>query len=404
MTHYYRPIMLILTCCLFSSVGIGRAVAEDAIGPQADTPQKGLRVLFHGNSACMRPVHLEWVARAAGIEGHGTVRSWGARLLDGDWDVEKHGAGSPLEKGKVDALVIGYARWHIRHCEQAIEYALKRNPDFRVYVQTLVRVNDGLSEQGPDWQKIYDNRKIPDLQDAMDKARTELENKVEAFNRRMGRRVIYIVPVGDALVDLRAMIVEGKVPGIERQSQLFKDALPHPGTVMNVLAAYSVFAAMYGKSPIGIPKAEEIKLSDEQNQILQKLAWETVSKYSYAGIAAPPKPASPATPSAAAVDQSERPGAGASSLQDGIPAGWKSMGNGVPSDKVIKDYNDYIKKLPATERPGVADVRYYQDEKGQEGVAITIFVSGVTSIHFLSYDTAGKRLDVKQMKVDGDVK
>jgi len=51
-----------------------------------------------------------------------------------------------------------------------------------------------------------------------------------------------------------------------------------------VLASYCNFAAIYRISPVGL-KIEERSVSDEQHEILQKLAWETVSKYPYAGLA-----------------------------------------------------------------------------------------------------------------------
>jgi len=65
-----------------------------------------------------------------------------------------------------------------------------------------------------------------------------------------------------------------------------------------VLAMYCAHAAIYRKSPEGLkvsspdgfywgPKAErgKVPVNDAQHAILQKLAWETVSKYPYAGIA-----------------------------------------------------------------------------------------------------------------------
>ena len=47
----------------------------------------------------------------------------------------------------------------------------------------------------------------------------------------------------------------------------------------------TVFAAIYRTSPVGL-KIEERSITDEQHAILQKLAWDTVSKYPHAGIVA----------------------------------------------------------------------------------------------------------------------
>jgi hypothetical protein len=52
----------------------GGTYAFDGRISQAGTPQQeGLRVLFHGNSACMSPGHLEAVVKAAGVSGHVSV-------------------------------------------------------------------------------------------------------------------------------------------------------------------------------------------------------------------------------------------------------------------------------------------------------------------------------------------
>ena len=50
------------------------------------------------------------------------------------------------------------------------------------------------------------------------------------------------------------------------------------------LAAYCNFAAIYQVSPEGL-KLDERGVDDAQHAIVQKLAWETVSKYPHAGIA-----------------------------------------------------------------------------------------------------------------------
>ena len=50
-----------------------------------------------------------------------------------------------------------------------------------------------------------------------------------------------------------------------------------------ILAAYCNFTAIYHRSPEGL-KLTEPGVDDAQHAILQRIAWETVSTYSYAGI------------------------------------------------------------------------------------------------------------------------
>ena len=61
------------------------------------------------------------------------------------------------------------------------------------------------------------------------------------------------------------------------------DPIGHAGPHVQVLASYCNFAAIYRISPEGL-KAQGGGVTDEQHALLQKLAWETVSKYAYSGV------------------------------------------------------------------------------------------------------------------------
>ena len=124
-----------------------------------------------------------------------------------------------------------------------------------------------------------------ELQAAIDGWRTQLETQADALNKKYEKQVVCIVPVGDAVVKLRALIVDGKFPGITKQSQLFRDPIGHGQGHVMALAAYCNYAAIYRISPERLPLMIERSVDAEQHAILQKMAWDTVSTYSYAGIA-----------------------------------------------------------------------------------------------------------------------
>jgi hypothetical protein len=126
----------------------------------------------------------------------------------------------------------------------------------------------------PKTKANYDDTKLADLQAALDKTRTGVEAKADELNKKYGKPVVFLVPVGDATVKLRALVQEGKYPGVTRQSELWTDAMPHPGAHVMALSAYPHFAAIYRTSPIGL----------KMPRFKEKLAWETVSKYPYAGV------------------------------------------------------------------------------------------------------------------------
>src|SRR5262249_38564358 len=109
----------------------------------------------------------------------------------------------------------------------------------------------------------------------------------DALNKKYDKQCVFIVPVGDAVVKLRALIIDGKYPGITKQSQLFRDPIGHGNGQVMLLAAYCNFAAIYRISPEGLTMKAERGIDAEQHAILQRIAWETVAKYPHSGIAKP---------------------------------------------------------------------------------------------------------------------
>jgi hypothetical protein len=107
---------------------------------------------------------------------------------------------------------------------------------------------------------------------------------VDKLNEKFGKRVVFLVPVGDATLKLRAMVLEGNYPGVAKQSELWSDAMPHAGVHVMALSGYCHFAAIYRTSPVGLKIDRFKELTDEQHAILQRIAWETVSKYPYARV------------------------------------------------------------------------------------------------------------------------
>jgi hypothetical protein len=113
--------------------------------------------------------------------------------------------------------------------------------------------------------------------------RSRLEAQADELNKQHGRRAVFIVPVGDAVVKLRRLVAAGEFPSVAKQADLYRDPIGHGLGHIQALTAYCNFAAIYRRSPEGLPLQEE-GVTDEQHQILQRIAWETVSTYSHAGV------------------------------------------------------------------------------------------------------------------------
>ena len=261
---------------------------SSAFAADPQSPPAGLRVFYTGHSFHMFvPPKVEQLVKSAKIDGHklaGTQGIGGSKVIQ-HWELAdgKNKARPALESGQVDVFTMAP---HLAIPDDGItkfaELGLKHNPNLRLLLQCSWYPFDG----PPPDKRIRDNKqrdeaKIEDLQTAVDEWRKKLEAQVEDLNRQHGKQALFIVPVGDAVVKLRGLVAAGKYPGVTKQSELFTDPIGHGGPHIQALASYCNFAAIYRMDPSGLNLSG---LTDEQNAILQKIAWETVSACPYAGI------------------------------------------------------------------------------------------------------------------------
>jgi hypothetical protein len=213
-----------------------------------------------------------------------------------------------LVNGDFDVVYLGFVQLAqpIDALDQMTTLALKYKPDCRIYLQHAWASGGGHWAPGDRSSigTLRDDDDLAAIQVEWDKRRKKLEVKVDEINKQHGKQVVFIIPLADAVMKMRQMVAAGKLPGVTKQSQLFwdnnetKNRDDHAAHQTVVLAMYCAHAAIYRKSPEGLkvsspdgfywgPKAErgKVPVNDAQHAILQKLAWETVSKYPYAGIA-----------------------------------------------------------------------------------------------------------------------
>ena len=262
-------------CYLGFRVALVQATAETTKkSAEARTKPAGLRVMFNGNSWFnFVPGGVADLVKAAEIQGHKEVKA------------AKPNDFSLIESGDVDVYAHGVHWWTepIRDAEKILVPGLKANPNFRVYYHAAWLVGDGRAKEIKT-KADYDDSKLADVQAALDKTRKGVEATVDKLNEKFGKRVVFLVPIGDATLRLRALVLEGKYPGVKKQSELWNDAMPHAGVHVMALSGYCHFAAIYRTSPVGLKIARFKELTDEQHAILQKLAWDVVSKYPHAGV------------------------------------------------------------------------------------------------------------------------
>jgi hypothetical protein len=126
-----------------------------------------------------------------------------------------------------------------------------------------------------------------------DKVRDQVNAINKQYEPRYHRRVAQMVPVGEAVIRLRERVVKGQVPGIAKQSELFRDDLGHGKPPIYVLNAYSHFAVIFGRTPVGLPVPDMLKTAglgentEKVNRILQDIAWEVVSSEPASWVSSP---------------------------------------------------------------------------------------------------------------------
>jgi hypothetical protein len=117
-----------------------------------------------------------------------------------------------------------------------------------------------------------------------------MDAHVAELNQKHGKKVLYVVPVGQAVIALREKIIAGEVPGLKTQEDLFTDAIGHARPPLQALAAYCHFAVIYRRTPIGLPmpgvlaKAKNAGWDEKLNRLLQELAWHAVIGHPLSGV------------------------------------------------------------------------------------------------------------------------
>jgi hypothetical protein len=237
---------------------------------------------------------LPQFAQAAGFPyaSAGQQMIGGSRVIQ-HWDLpdEKNFAKAALRGGKVDVLTLSPHRMlPDPGIDNFVKLGLEKNPNLRVLVQASWPGFDG------DWTKKFKNeqRDSATLESlgAMRKGFRELwlnamEEQVRSLNASAGREAVHIVPVCDAVFALRERIVKGEVPGLSKQTDLFRDDIGHPREPLAALVTYCHFAAITGRSPVGLPVPAELQRSShgaELNTVLQQLAWDAVTAYPFSGV------------------------------------------------------------------------------------------------------------------------
>jgi hypothetical protein len=298
------PLKAVALFLVLSAAGLLTVQQVRSEDPKSDQPAasliQGQRVFTCGHSfhVWVYPM-LSEMAKAAGIKQHQSVglSSIGGSRVIQHWDVpeEKNQAKAALRAGKVDVLTLSPIWLPDAGIEKLARLGLEQNPDIRVTVQEFWLPNDTYHPVYPlEAGKQVDHNAtiIAELRKQQALYFHDLDDFVCDVNRRLGKEVAFIVPVGQAAVTLREKIVAGQAPGLKTQWDLFSDCWGHPRPPLQVLAGYCHFAVIYRRSPVGLSlpsvlaKANHPSWDDKLNRLLQELAWDAVIHHPHSGVKA----------------------------------------------------------------------------------------------------------------------
>jgi hypothetical protein len=179
--------------------------------------------------------------------------------------------------------------------ENFVRLASEKCPEIRVLIQEFwlpydVYVNFRKEKAPEPDREVFDLKK---LQDEHDRYFHDIDEKVKALNEKYGGKpALFVAPVGQAVLALRAKVAEGAAPGLAKQTDLFTDPIGHAKPPLAVLVAYCYYAQIYGRSPVGLPVPPALNGSPDNetavklNQLLQEIAWNTVTEHPLSGVKA----------------------------------------------------------------------------------------------------------------------
>ncbi len=274
---------------------------------QAPPDSKGLRVFSSGHSFhYFMPPILADIAKKAGLTEHkqvGLSAIGGSRVIQ-HWNKvdpkikseEKNQARELLKEGKIDVFTMSPIHLPDDGIENFVKLAVTSNPKVVVLVQEFWLPFDIYDTTFSKRPKSVDHNQptIEELRKLHAPYFKSMDEHVIALNKKYNTKAVHVVPVGQAVLELRERIVNKKAPGLTKQSDLFTDAIGHAQAPLRVLVAYCHYAAIYRKSPVGLPVPAGLgdaksSATQDLNRMLQEIAWDAVTSHPLSGVTASKK-------------------------------------------------------------------------------------------------------------------
>lgn len=268
-------------------------------------------VFIGPNQRTGEPGPLDKLAEEAELEGH---RNIGIQMIggstpmqhwnQGDGDDSQNLAKVALRNGGVDVLTISpNSVMPEEGIDLFADLMMETNPGGRILVQDSWSAWDGHGTTasvggngGGDFTNAdRDKVDVDEIQGWIDALHASggyldrMREQLRGINERAGYRMAYVVPAADAVYRLRQEVLLGRIPGIEKQSELFRDPIGHPTTPVANLVTYVWFTVMYRQPASGLTALVDPNdpTSPERERLLQQIAWEAAAGEPMSGVLAP---------------------------------------------------------------------------------------------------------------------
>jgi hypothetical protein len=220
------------------------------------------------------------------------VQSIGGSRVIQHWDLaeEKNKAKSALKAGKVDWFTLSPIYLPDDGIANFTALALEHHPEIRITVQEFWLPYDVYDPSRKKAEKPDRNALTgEELRKRHEPYFKSMDDHVRELNRKHGKAVLSVVPVGQAVIALREKVLAGEAPGVKTPEELFTDAIGHVRAPVQALTAYCHYAVIYRRSPVGLPMPavmSKAKLEDGEklNRLLQELAWEAAAGHPLSGV------------------------------------------------------------------------------------------------------------------------
>jgi hypothetical protein len=234
------------------------------------------------------------------IGGSTPMQHWS----QGDGDDSKNLAKVGLRAGGVDVFTMSpNSVMPEEGVDLFADLMIETNPQGRILVQNSWSPWDGNGSTAsvggtgmPDFSKDdHDLATIEDIQVWVDRLHADggyldrMRAQLDGINQRAGRDMAFVVPSADAVYRLRQEVLRGRIPGIETQSELFRDGMGHPNTSIVNLVTYVWFTVMYRQPASGLTSLVDPAdpTSRERERLLQQIAWEVAAAEPMTGLTSP---------------------------------------------------------------------------------------------------------------------